>query len=167
MAVKRLNLKFRIKPPKIAETQETAIPSIAHEVTPAVVGISTVFIDYDFFYRPIETEAVGSGVIVNKNGYIVTNDHVVGNAKSITVFLSDGRKYKAKRLYTDPQMDLAVIKINAPNLVAARLGDSDKVVVGDLAVAIGNPLGLSPAADCNRRYYKCIKPHGRCQRSPW
>lgn len=131
------------KTPKIAETQETAIPSIAREVTPAVVGISTVFIDYDFFYRPIETEAVGSGVIVNKNGYIVTNDHVVGNAKSITVFLSDGRKYKAKRLYTDPQMDLAVIKINAPNLVAARLGDSDKVVVGDLAVAIGNPLGLS------------------------
>lgn len=129
--------------PEVVQNQEQPIPVIAREVTPAVVGIATVSIDYDFFYRPIRTEAVGSGVIVNPGGYIITNDHVVGDADEITVFLYDGRKYKAKRLYTDPALDLAVIKINAPNLVAARLGDSDKVVVGDLAVAIGNPLGLT------------------------
>jgi len=131
------------QPPKVAQTQEAIIPVIAREVTPAVVGISTIHVDYDFFYRPVETEAVGSGVIVDTSGYIITNDHVVGNANQITVFLSDGRKSEATRLYRDPTLDLAVIKIDAPNLVAARLGDSDSVLVGDLAVAIGNPLGLS------------------------
>ncbi|NLZ53737.1 MAG: trypsin-like serine protease [Thermoanaerobacteraceae bacterium] len=129
--------------PKVAQAEEAIIPAIAREVTPAVVGISTVQVDYDFFYRPVETEAVGSGVIVDTAGYIITNDHVVGDADQITVFLSDGRKNKATRLYRDPSLDLAVIKIEAPNLVAARLGNSDTVVVGDLAVAIGNPLGLS------------------------
>lgn len=129
--------------PKVNQTAEAVIPAIAREVTPAVVGISTVQVDYDFFYRPVETEAVGSGIIVDTAGYIVTNDHVVGSADEITVFLSDGRKFKATRLYRDPSLDLAVIKIEAPDLVAARLGDSDTVVVGDLAVAIGNPLGLS------------------------
>lgn len=129
--------------PKVSQAQEAIIPVIAREVTPAVVGIATVHVDYDFFYRPVETEAVGSGVIVDASGYIITNDHVVGGADQITVFLSDGQKYKAQRLYSDPSLDLAVIKIAAPNLVAARLGDSDNVVVGDLAVAIGNPLGLT------------------------
>ncbi|MDI3481088.1 MAG: serine protease Do [Tepidanaerobacteraceae bacterium] len=129
--------------PKVIQNQEQPIPAIAREVTPAVVGIVTVSIDYDFFYRPIRTEAVGSGVVVNPEGYIITNDHVVGNANEITVFLNDGRKYKAKRLYTDPELDLAVIRIDAKNLTCARLGDSGRVVVGDLAVAIGNPLGLT------------------------
>jgi len=129
--------------PEVVQAQESKIPAIAREVTPAVVGISTVRIDYDFFYRPIKSEAVGSGVIVNSQGYIITNDHVVGDADEITVFLSDARKFTANKIYTDPYLDLAVIKIDAPNLTAARLGDSDTVVVGDLAVAIGNPLGLS------------------------
>ncbi len=129
--------------PKVSQAQEAIIPVIAREVTPAVVGITTVHVDYDFFYRPVKTEAVGSGIIVDASGYIITNDHVVGNADQITVFLSDGRKYKARRLYSDPSLDLSVIKVAAPNLVAARLGDSDNVVVGDLAVAIGNPLGLT------------------------
>jgi serine protease Do len=128
---------------KVPVSQEAIIPKIAREVTPAVVGIATVFVDYDFFYRPIKTEAVGSGIIVDPKGYILTNDHVVGNAEKITVFLSDGRKYYAKRLYTDSTLDLAMVKIDAPGLTAATLGDSDKVVVGDLAVAIGNPLGLT------------------------
>jgi len=129
--------------PEAVQSQESRIPAIAREVTPAVVGISTVRIDYDFFYRPIKSEAVGSGVIVNSQGYIITNDHVVSGADEITVFLSDARKLEARKIYSDPYLDLAVIKVDAPNLTVAKLGDSDKVVVGDLAVAIGNPLGLS------------------------
>jgi serine protease Do len=142
----RQQSKVDPKPQKIPEpiqSSEPAIPAIARKVTPAVVGIATISVDYDFFYRPIKSEVVGSGVIVDPLGYIVTNDHVVGGADTITVFLSDGKKYKAKCLYTDSALDIAVIKIDAPNLTAAKLGDSDRVVVGDLAVAIGNPLGLS------------------------
>jgi serine protease Do len=129
--------------PRVTQGQESVIPVIAREVTPAVVGISTIQVNYDFFYRPVETEAVGSGVIVDSSGHIISNDHVVGNTDQITVFLSDGRKYEATKLYRDPSLDLALIKIDAPNLVAAKLGDSNSVLVGDLAVAIGNPLGLS------------------------
>ena len=139
----RIKLNQSPAAPETSQKQEPIIPVIAREVTPTVVGIATIQVDYNYFYKPVETEAVGSGVIVDRSGYIITNDHVVGNADQITVFLSDGRKYEAERLYSDPTLDLAVIKIDAPNLIAAKLGDSDKVLVGDLAVAIGNPLGLT------------------------
>ncbi|HHX24257.1 MAG: S1C family serine protease [Tepidanaerobacteraceae bacterium] len=139
----KLNPEQKPAAPETSQKQEPIIPVIAREVTPTVVGIATIQVDYNYFYKPVETEAVGSGVIVDRSGYIITNDHVVGNADQITVFLSDGRKYEAERLYSDPTLDLAVIKIDAPNLIAAKLGDSDKVLVGDLAVAIGNPLGLT------------------------
>lgn len=119
------------------------IPQIARKITPAVVGISTVKITYDFFFRPIESRAVGSGVIVDPRGYILTNDHVVGGGEHITVLLADGRKLKGSRLWSDPTLDLAVIKIQEDkNLPVAPLGDSGKLQVGELAVAIGNPLGL-------------------------
>lgn len=121
---------------------DSIIPVIAREITPAVVGISTVEIQYDLFFRPVESMSVGSGVIVDPNGYILTNDHVVGRARKITVILSDGRHYDAERLWSDPTLDLAVIKIKAEDLKVAPLGDSDRLVVGELAVAIGNPLGL-------------------------
>lgn len=121
---------------------DSIIPVIAREITPAVVGISTVEIQYDLFFRPVESMSVGSGVIVDPNGYILTNDHVVGRARKITVILSDGRHYDAERLWSDPTLDLAVIKIKAENLKVAPLGDSDRLAVGELAVAIGNPLGL-------------------------
>ena len=111
-------------------------------MTPAVVGISTTEIKYDLFFRPIESKSVGSGVVVDSKGYILTNDHVVGNANKISVILSDGRHYEGKNLWSDPVLDLAVVKINADNLKVAPLGDSDKLVVGELAIAIGNPLGL-------------------------
>ena len=117
----------------------SVIPVIAKEMTPAVVGISTTEIKYDLFFRPIESKSVGSGVVVDSKGYILTNDHVVGNANKISVILSDGRHYEGKNLWSDPVLDLAVVKINADNLKVAPLGDSDKLVVGELAIAIGNP----------------------------
>ena len=87
------------------------------------------------------TQGAGSGVIVKENGYIATNYHVVQGAKKVEVTLHNGDKYNATIVGTDPSNDIAVIKIDAKGLTTATIGDSSKVKVGDLAVAIGNPLG--------------------------
>jgi serine protease Do/serine protease DegQ len=87
-------------------------------------------------------EGLGSGVIVSKNGYILTNNHVVAEADELKVSLSDGREFEAKLVGTDPKTDVAVIKIEADGLPVATLADSDKLRVGDLVFAIGNPLGV-------------------------
>jgi serine protease Do len=86
--------------------------------------------------------ALGSGVIVSPDGYILTNNHVVQNAKEIKVALNDGRSFTAKVIGTDPQTDIALIKIDAENLPALTLADSDKVDVGDVVLAVGNPFGI-------------------------
>jgi serine protease Do len=91
--------------------------------------------------RPME-RALGSGVIVSADGYIVTNHHVVDGAEQIKVDLHDGRTLEAKLIGSDAPSDLAVLKINASNLPVLPLGDSDKVRVGDIALAVGNPLGI-------------------------
>ena len=87
-------------------------------------------------------QGLGSGVIVSKNGYILTNNHVVAEADSLEVALSDGRKFDAKLIGADPKSDIAVIKIEADDLPIATLADSDKLRVGDIVFAIGNPLGV-------------------------
>jgi serine protease Do len=84
----------------------------------------------------------GSGVVVNPNGYILTNNHVVGKATSIEVKLADGRRLKGTVVGTDPQTDLAVVKVDAANLPTAALGDSDTLQQGDWVVAMGSPFGL-------------------------
>jgi len=87
------------------------------------------------------TEGAGSGVIITDNGYIVTNNHVIEDASRITVLLSSGAEYDARLIGRDSANDLAVVKINATGLHPAVYGDSDDLVVGEIAVAIGNPLG--------------------------
>ena len=86
--------------------------------------------------------SLGSGVIVSKEGHIVTNNHVLNGTSDVTVQLNDGREAKAKIVGTDAQIDLAVLKIDLPNLSPLSLGDSDKVKVGQIVMAIGNPFGL-------------------------
>ena len=87
-------------------------------------------------------QGAGSGVIVSPEGYILTNNHVVDGATDVRVTLSDKREFKARIVGTDPKTDLAVLKIDAANLPTAVIGDSDKIQVGDYALAIGNPFGL-------------------------
>ncbi len=87
--------------------------------------------------------AMGSGVIVSSDGLILTNAHVVKDAQEIKVNLSDKRSYDAKVVGTDPESDIAVIRIKATGLPAARLGDSSKLRVGEIVFAIGNPFGLN------------------------
>jgi serine protease Do len=101
--------------------------------------------EFGFFDKPREYKqsGLGSGVIVSKDGYILTNNHVVKDAEEILVKLSDKREFKGKIIGTDPKTDLAVIKIDADRLPVIKLGDSDKLKVGETVIAIGNPYGLS------------------------
>ena len=125
--------------------QLEALPSIADVVAavkPSVVAINTEITIIDFFSRESTQEAAGSGWIISDDGYIVTNNHVVADAQSITAVLDDGQVYDAEIVGTDPLTDLAVIKIEAENLPAAKVGDSSNMRIGDWVVAIGNSLGL-------------------------
>lgn len=114
---------------------------IAANVAPSVVGISCKSTGYFFFGQAVESASSGSGIIITADGYIVTNNHVIDGAKSIKVVLNTGKEYDAKVVGTDSKTDLAVVKIEASDLPVATLGDSAECQVGELAVAIGNPLG--------------------------
>ncbi len=144
----------------------TAVEDVAQRVGPTVVSIRTEKIEnyrpQHYFYGPFHDEffqrffeefygeqperqfkrsGLGSGVIIDKQGYILTNEHVINDTDKITVTLADGREFKAVLKGTDPRSDLAVIKIDAPNLPVAPLGDSDQLKTGQWVVAIGNPFG--------------------------
>ncbi len=117
--------------------------AVAQKVTPTVVRISTVMVERDLFFGKRSSEGVGSGVIISPDGYILTNAHVVGeHPEELTVFFKDGRELDGKVLWKDSLLDLAVVKVEATGLPAAELGDSDGIIVGETAIAIGNPLGL-------------------------
>ena len=153
------------------DSQDRPLPSLApmlEKVTPAVVNISTQgkqqsrsqsrhqlpdFLNDPLFKRFFKfdspqhqqqpSHASGSGVIVNaKKGYVLTNNHVIDNASEILVTLSDGRKLTAELIGTDPQTDIAVLKINSEHLSEVKLANSDQLRVGDFALAIGHPFGL-------------------------
>jgi|UniRef100_A0A7V6DPA1 serine protease Do len=98
----------------------------------------------DFFPRTVRQPQVGqgSGIIIDPRGYILTNYHVVGGAQQILVHLSDGREFKGRLAGANPRLDIALVKINAPGLRPAYLGDSNQVKVGQWAIAIGSPFGL-------------------------
>jgi len=117
------------------------IAEVVKEVMPSVVSVTTEMTAYDIFYGEYTQAAAGSGVIIDSEGYVITNNHVVENAKSVEVELSDGRTFAADIVGTDALTDLAVIKADATGLPYARLGDSSQLAVGDWVVALGNALG--------------------------
>jgi len=136
-------------PPPAIDGQDQALPSIADVVAlvrPSVVAINTEYTGYDIFNQPFTQQGAGSGWIIDKDGLIVTNNHVVEGADSVTVTLADGRTFSAETVRTDWLSDLAIVKVNAGNLPAAKVGDSDALRVGDWVVAIGNSLGLGISA---------------------
>ena len=127
---------------KLSSARETPAVRVAREVGPAVVGITNKAVARDIFNRQFESTGVGSGVIFKSDGYIVTNNHVIEGAKELIVSLSDGRTVNAELVGTDEMTDIAVVKVDAKDLPTAKFSNSDEVVVGEPAIAIGNPLGL-------------------------
>lgn len=117
------------------------VQEITKEARPSVVEIKTESVSSDSWIQQYVTQGAGSGVIITSDGYIVTNNHVIEGASKITVTTSDQQEYDAELVGTDPITDIAVLKIKAEGLTPATYGNSDQLAVGDMAVAIGNPLG--------------------------
>ena len=132
------------KRPVIVSRDEEINIDVFEKVHPAVVNIVATTLSVNFWMQIIPREGQGSGFIIDRRGYILTNNHVVANAQKIIVTLSGGKKLEATLIGRDPASDLAVIKIPSGGIHSiAPLGDSDQVRVGQKAIAIGNPFGLS------------------------
>jgi len=143
----------------LTDYSNTAI-SVANKVLPSIVGITVEYRINSMFGGSSTSEASGSGIIVSSDGYILTNNHVVNSSSSSSYYqiteatgvkvklYGDETEYTATVVGSDEQTDLAVIKIDKTGLVAAELGDSNSVQVGEFAMAIGNPLGLQSSISC-------------------
>lgn len=142
-------------------SRQNAITKTAKECSPAIVGINVTevreynvgFPGFEFFQNdPMiqrffgkqkqKVHSLGSGFIISSDGYILTNDHVAGRASKVVVTMTSGEKYDAQIIGTDPTTDVALLKIDAKNLPYVKLGNSDDVMVGEWAIAFGNPFGL-------------------------
>ncbi len=143
---------------EIYTSRQTIITKTVKEVSPAVVGINVTEIRqyqdvwnadpfWSQFFAPRvynqKVKSLGSGVIISPDGYILTNDHVAGNAVVATVTLTDGRIFTAqKTIVSDPASDICLLKIDAKDLPYVKLGNSDDIMIGEWVIALGNPFGL-------------------------
>jgi serine protease Do len=151
---------------QISYHRKNAITEAVAQASPAVVGINVTeireyrdpfgrFFGDDPFFRnffgdrtyKLEIKGLGSGFIISPDGYILTNDHVAGNAKEITVTMTNGEKYKAELIGTDMVSDVALLKIDGKKLPYIKLGNSDEIIIGEWVIALGNPFGLFEIAD--------------------
>jgi S1-C subfamily serine protease len=123
---------------------------------PSVVNVTSRAMSFDFFYGMVPQEGQGSGFVIDKDGHILTNYHVIADARQVEVTMHNRKKYKATVVGTDPAHDLAVIQIKAPDLVPSVLGDSRNLQVGQKVYAIGNPFGL--AGTMTRGIVSSIRP---------
>jgi S1-C subfamily serine protease len=127
----------------VLEAEEQNNINVYRKNIASVVNITSRAVTFDFFYGLVPEEGQGSGFIIDKEGHILTNFHVIADARQIEVTLSDRKKYKATVVGTDRSHDLAVVQIKAPGLTPMVLGDSRNLQVGQKVYAIGNPFGLS------------------------
>jgi S1-C subfamily serine protease len=140
--------------PRIGEEQNTI--SVYRRNIPSVVNVTSRAMAFDFFYGLVPQEGQGSGFVIDKEGHILTNYHVIADARQVEVTMHNRKKYKATVVGTDQPHDLAVIQIKASDLVPAVLGDSRNLQVGQKVYAIGNPFGL--AGTMTRGIVSSIRP---------
>ncbi|HUL62543.1 MAG TPA: trypsin-like peptidase domain-containing protein [Methanocella sp.] len=115
---------------------------IIEQVSPSVVNVNTVRLVHDYYMNVVPLRGMGSGVVIDDEGRIMTNNHIVEGAEDIEVALFDGRKFKGKLIGTDPTSDIAVVQIEGDHLQPAKMADSGDLRVGQTAIAIGNPFGF-------------------------
>ena len=136
---------------QVSQSRKNALTSAVAKVSPSVVTVQTEAVDqspqdpFDMFFgraQPRTQAGFGTGFIVRKDGVIVTNAHVVAGANKVSVMMRDGTVYPAKVLGSDETNDLAVLRIDAKNLPEVKLGNSSNLVIGEWAIAIGNPFGF-------------------------
>lgn len=146
---------------EISKSRKNILTETVEHVSPSVVGINVIeimqyrdpffsFFDDPFFRQFFgdrgthnrEVKGLGSGYIISADGYIVTNDHVAGNAKEVKVTLTDGRTFEAKVIGTDMASDICLLKIDGENLPYLKPGNSDDIIIGEWVIALGNPFGL-------------------------
>lgn len=141
---------YTVEPELVAERmghsdrENYAIAKVSKALTPSVVGVSAFeVVRGSALEGATVIEGVGSGVIVHESGYILTNEHVAGaRSEDITIIFSDGSELEGELIWSDSTLDLAVIKVDGEGFSAAQLGDSESLIVGEPAIAIGTPLGL-------------------------
>ncbi len=138
---------------EISISRQNAITRAVEMVSPAVVGISTksyqqyipnTLLELFYYGNNLrqEVSGLGSGFIISSDGYILTNDHVVGEAREISVALTDSNTYQAQLVESDRSLDLALLKIEGENFPSVNFGDSDDIIIGEWAISLGNPFGL-------------------------
>ena len=138
------------------DSEEQNNISVYRKNIPSVVNVTSRAMSFDFFYGMVPQEGQGSGFVIDREGHILTNYHVVADARQVEVTMHNRKKYKATVVGTDPAHDLAVILIKAPDLVPSVLGDSRNLQVGQKVYAIGNPFGL--AGTMTRGIVSSIRP---------
>jgi len=138
------------------DSEEQNNISVYKKNIPSVVNVTSRAMTFDFFYGLVPQEGQGSGFVIDKDGHILTNYHVIAEARQVEVTMHNRKKYKATVIGTDPAHDLAVIQIKATDLVPAVLGDSHNLQVGQKVYAIGNPFGL--AGTMTRGIVSSIRP---------
>ena len=128
---------------------ETDVVAAIEKVSPAVVSVATLRVIQENMFDAIPVRGMGSGIIFDSNGGILTNHHIVEDAERVEVLTPDGKKFQGEVLGSDAMSDVAVVRVDGENLPAVKLGDSDKLKVGQISIAIGNPYGFmlpGPAA---------------------
>jgi S1-C subfamily serine protease len=128
---------------------EKDVIAAVQKVSPAVVSVATLRVIRENMFDAVPVRGMGSGLIFDSNGGILTNHHIVEDAEKVEVLTPDGKKFQGEVLGSDPMSDIAVVRVDGEGLPAVKLGDSDKLVVGQIAIAIGNPYGFilpGPAA---------------------
>ncbi len=139
---------------------EKDVIAAIQKVSPAVVSVATLRVIQESLFDAVPVRGLGSGIIFDSNGGILTNHHIVEDAERVEVVTPDGKKFQGEVLGSDSMSDVAVVRVDGETLPAVKLGDSDKLVVGQIAIAIGNPYGfLLPGPTATVGVLSALKRH--------